>query len=604
MSWNPFRRRDNSIGLLNQVLNAATSALSGRDLFSFMWRSRQHTSDSSLKLSAVFCAVNLYTGSIGSLPRTVIRISPSGKPDRQLNTADHPAVKIFLHYANPDYSADAMLGDMIYDRLLDGNYYAIREFDSQGRTFRIYHVHPSRIPRGNIYYANGTEQLATGAVARKGTLIYRIETGSTKEDANPQYMLLPREYMVHIKSDIPDKPNHRGFGIIENAGRSFNMYENSEEYGVHFYKNGHKNQTYLTTENRLAPDVLKRVESFFESHPNAAMEDAFKTRILEQGLKPVNVAIPMQQLQFIETRAFSVEDVSRWFNVPPELLHSHMGSNGSSSDVGKLIHLFIQTGLHPFISSLGRQIRNELLPLSSQLQYSFEFNLIYLFRTIINEFSQALRNFFEIGVMDRTDICKLLGMQIDPADVNNALRYVPANLMTVDHSIALRDKALLANDMMDQQIRKLTLDNDNYMSPQETMELQQTKKEEEVKPPSDSLDKSPDDQNLDKKLRVAKNAFIAVVNGLQAYERKVFDQKQSKYSDVEEFKASMSEFYTDKFTHNLTSTFNEWADILPDVSPFTTVDELIDSWLDSPANNILSSEDGHTRFLKLIGSAQ
>jgi len=135
--------------------------------------------------------------------------------------------------------------------------------------------------------------------------------------------------------------------------------------------------------------------------------------------------------------------------------------------------------------------------------------------------------------------------------------------------------------------------------------MQQTKKEEEeVKPPSDSLDKSPDDQNLDKKLRVAKNAFIAVVNGLQAYERKVFDQKQSKYSNVEEFKASMSEFYTDKFTHNLTSTFNEWADILPDVSPFATVDELIDSWLYSPVNNILSSEDGHTRFLQQIGSAQ
>ena len=238
---------------ISDVLNAATSALSGRDLYSFMFRARKHTAESSLSLSAVYCALNLYTGSIGSLPRTVNRIDvTTGKPDKKLGTADHPAVKIFLHYANPEYSADAMLRDMIYDRLMYGNYYALREFDSQGRTFRIHYIHPTRVPRGNIYYSDGTEVLSTGSPARKGTLLYRIETGNTHEDSKPEAILLPKEYIVHLQSDISDKPNHRGFGIVENAARSFNMYENSEEFGVHFYKNGHKNGTYLTTEQRVS----------------------------------------------------------------------------------------------------------------------------------------------------------------------------------------------------------------------------------------------------------------------------------------------------------------------------------------------------------------
>ena len=593
---NLFRRRRPA------VHNASTSALTGRDLFSFMWRSKQHSADSSLRLSAVYCALNLYTGSIGSLPRTVNQLDAfTGKPTKQLTTADHPAVKIFLHYANPEYTSDDMLRDMINDRILWGNYYAIREFDSQGRTFRIHYVHPSRIPRGNIFYAEGNEQLSTNEPARKGTLLYRIETGSVKEDSKPSYMLLPREFMFHVQSDIPDKPNHRGFGIIENAGRSFNMYENSEEFGVHFYKHGHKNQTYLTTEQRLAPDVLKRVESFFSENPDAAMEDAFRTRILEQNLKPINLAIPMAQLQFIETRAFSVEDVARWFNVPTALLHSHMGTAGSGDDVSKLIHLFIQTGLHPFISSLGKQIRNELLPLGSQRQYSFEFNLIYLFRTIINEFSQALRNFFEIGVMDRTEIANLLGMQIDPQDKNNALRYVPANLMTVEHSIALRDKALLANDLLAESIRKATLDNDNYMSPKETAELNKPAAPPDGSEP-DSQDQSPDDHNLDKKIRVAKNAFNAVVTGLQAYERKVYDQKREKYSDDTEFVASMIDFYDGKFKETLTNSFREWEPILSDVSPFATVADLTTSWLDA-TNCLTTNIDGHTSFLQQIGKA-
>jgi len=590
--FNLFRKK--SPFTLKDVLNVATSALTGRDLYSFMWRSKRHNVDSSLSLSAVFCALNLYTGSISSLPRTVYRIDVnSGKPDRQLRTDEHPAVKIFLHYANPNYSADQMIVDIVNDRLMWGNYYALREFDSQNRTFRIHYIHPSRIPRGNIFYAEGTELLSTNRQASRGELIYRIETGNTKEDSNPSALLLPREYMFHIQSGIPDKANHRGYGIVENSQRSFNMYENSEEYGVHFFKTGHKSQTFLSTEQRLAPDVLRRIEGIFEENPNQAMAEAFKTRVLEQGLKPINTAIPLEQLQFIQTRAFSVEDIARWFNVPVGLLHSHMGGGKeASSDLSQLIHLFIQTGLHPMLNSIGKQIRNELIPLGNQLQYNFEFNLIYLFRTIINEFSQALRNFFEIGVMDRTAIANLLGMSIDPSDDNNTLRYVPVNLMTVDHSIALRDKALMANDLLSEQIRSAKLANDHFVPPDQQGDSS------DAEPESDSQDNSPDNPNIDKRLRVAKNSFRAVIKGLQDYEFKVFNQKKEKYSDAAELKTSMALFH-EKFRDTITNAVCEYESFITEVSPFTSVSDVLNTWFSSQYC-LTDNAEGHSHFLELL----
>jgi len=77
------------------------------------------------------------------------------------------------------------------------------------------------------------------------------------------------------------------------------LYEASEEFGRSFYTKGIATQMFLTTDNRLAPEVLKRIESNFLEDPNAPLEAIFKTRILEQGLKPVHMGIPFQHLQFI-----------------------------------------------------------------------------------------------------------------------------------------------------------------------------------------------------------------------------------------------------------------------------------------------------------------
>lgn len=578
---------------LSSVLNAATSALTGKDLFGFMWRSKQHSTDTSLSLSAVYCAVNLYTGAIGSLPRTVYKLNSEGIVDKQLNTSDHPAVKIFLHYANPNYTADDFIVDITNDMLFDGNYYALREFDSQARTLRVHYIHPSRIPRGNIFRATGKEKLSTGNIAITGELLYRIETGDRAKESDPEYMLLPKNMIVHLKGNIPDKANNRSFGIIEKAARSFSMYENSEEFGVHFFKHGHKNQTFLTTDQRLTADVIKRVEGFFESNPNSAIEDAFKTRILELGLKPINAAIPLAQLQFIETRAFSVEDVGRWFSVPPLLLHSNMGNTGGVTDVVQLMHLFIQTGLHPLINRIRNQLKSELLPLSSQIQYSFEFNLIYLFRTVINEFSQALRNFFEIGVMDRTEIANLLGMKVNPKDKNNTLRYVPTNLMTVEHSLALRDKAKLSNNLLEEQIKTAELDNENYTSPADLLKA----KSEADKP--DPQDKSPDQPNIDKKIRTAKNALLATLVGLQNYEIKVLNQKLAKSKEPKDLINSIKEFYTnDKFLGTLTNGLHEWEEHIKEWLPFESLNDLINEWHIHSIHNLTLSDDPVENVIK------
>lgn len=592
MAWFDFGKKkpntDNTESMINAleriVSNAATSALSGLDLFKFMRRERNYsTIERGLQLSAVFCALNLYSSSVSTLPRNVMAVDTiTGEATNKVASVEgrHPAVRIFLAYANRSLSSDDMMTMISNDLLIDGNFYALREFDSQNRTFNIHYIHPSRIPKGNIYYSTGKEKFDDGKIIGEGELVYRIETGTSTSTNKPKALLVTRDQIVHLKSAIFDAEYNRGVGIIENAQRSFSFAENTEVYGSKFYEKGTNSQTFLSTEQTLGSGVIKELEGFFAKNPNAPLEEAFKTRIIDRGLKPINVTIPLGQLQFIETKAFAVEDIARWFAIPPELLHSRMGASSSSMDMAELVNNYIQWGIGPFITRIGNQLRDELLPISSRLSYSFEFERIYLYRTVINEFSQAIRNLFEIGVLNRMQIGKLIGIHVDPKDKQNRQLYVPTNLMTVQHGMALEQKAETANELIAEQVRKAKLDNENYTSPKDMLTLksqQSTAANPDSKLLSDSSDKSPDQQNEDKKIRTAKNAFNAVVLGLENYRLKVVNQKSEKLTG-DDLTNSISEFERDKFLPLVATTMEVWCEILSEVSNYKYANEVASNW--------------------------
>jgi HK97 family phage portal protein len=578
--FNRAKERSFYRDLVETVVNASSSALSGKDLFSFMRRERQYnTLNKGLQLSAVYCALEMYSASVSTLPRNVLSVDPAtGEAKKKVTSVEgyHPAVRIFLHYANREFTSDDMMSFISNDLKIDGNFYALREFDSQGRTLNLRYIHPSRIPRGNIFFSDGKEVDSDNQPIPAGTLLYRIMTGSVASTDIPKSITVTRDMILHLKGPIPDPEYNRSSGIIENAARSFGFAENTEIYGSKFYEKGTNSQTFLSTESTLGNTVIKELETFFENNPDAPLEKAFKTRILDRGLKPINVAIPLGQLQFIETKAFSVEDIARWFNIPPELLHLRMGAKTSSSDTENLVNMFIQWGIGPHITRIANQLKHELLPLASQNSFQFEFERIYLYRTVINEFSQAIRNLFEIGVLNRMQIGKLIGIHVDPKDKQNKQLYVPTNLMTVQHGMALEAKAETANLLLEEQVKKAKLDNENYTSPKDMLTLK-TQQADPAKDVPDSQDKSPDQQNEDKKIRTAKAALNAVLIGLDDYRDKVFNQKAERLTG-EELYTSMNTWIEEKFNPTLKTTLTVWDEVLNELTGFDGVDDIIKNW--------------------------
>ena len=562
------------------VQNSAT--MTWQNLIGIMNHETYYTdaSKSALKLTAVKCALETYSGLLMGLPRRMYGVDPdTDTPTRIVSTTSHPASRLFSHYFNPELDSDRAFSMIVYDVLMDGNCYFLREFDLQGRTSRLSYIHPSRIPVTNIRRANGSEKLFDGRTATPGEIIYVINTGESSRDTNTQAIIVPKDYICHFSNKLYDAEHFRGQGFVINSSRSVQLYEASEEFGRSFYTKGIATQMFLTTDNRLAPEVLKRIESNFLEDPNAPLEAIFKTRILEQGLKPVHMGIPFQHLQFIETRAFSVEDVARGFNIPPSLLHSYMGTKAGDVDLAQAMALFVQTGIGPFLDHLCIQFRNELLPLTSRRLFRFDFERIYLYRNVIDKFTGSLRNLMEIGVLNRAETRQLLGFFIDPRDAAADPRYVPVNLMTVEHSLLLEDQARIANETAESNLEMLALQKEQQRQTNSGMVEPVKTPEAPGATTQKDMDNSPSKDNIDKRLRKANNqiqtAYQNVINGLKQYEARVLDQKKQTRKD--DYDAAVAEFYaTDgKFANMLREQLLPWQDVVENFN----CQSLIDSWL-------------------------
>lgn len=600
--WKKKPRVDTAsiVNRLEDMVHNAVGRLSWHDIFGNFKESELRGDKSQLGLSAVYCALNMYLGAVIGLPRLTQRLDPAtGLPLRYVKTTEHPAARIWNHYANDDMDSDELLKRIIYDMLYaDGNFYALPEYDQMGRISRCHYIHPTRVPRGNIRRSEGHEVLTIrGGVRRaiKGELIYLVMSGDTTDEA----VMLSARDIIHLKGPIPDSEYHRSMGILENNARSAGLYDSAEQMGEQFYRKGATNQMFLSTESKLDPKFQKEMEELFngEGVRGRSLEDLFTTRILSNGLKPVHVGMTPEVMKFIETRAFSVEDVARWFSIPPSLLHSVMGTGGSE-DSDKAMVLWIQTGLGNLLSNIERQFRNNFLPRASQTTFSFVFYRLHLYKTVINEFSQAIRNFFEIGALDRLAIADLIGIHLDPSDKSNTQRYVPANIITTNHSASLEKKAKTSLDVMDQQLIKMQQDleqsAESFKTSQEIAKnppestSDDTPKEPSSDVPNPAEDKPPSEDNSDKKTRptvprldnVARTALYNVIKGLHDFETKVLKQKKESRPNLKE---AMNEWYP-KLKVTIRTAISPWNTVLETMREELLlregheVEDFVDNW--------------------------
>jgi len=360
------------------------------------------TEDDMLKVSAVYACVNLISNTLASLPLpTYRRKDPRGKE----RARDHYLYDILQYEPNPEMTSFDFRKTMQGQLELFGNAYANIVYDGAGRVKELWPIPSVYVrPRRN---------------ASKQLLVYDVFV----PDDTPRTLLSYE--MFHL----------RGFGDglfgyppLQYAREIAALALAAEEYGSEFFAHGAVASGIVELPGKLSEQALKNFqESFREKYEG--LGNRHRILFLEQGLKFHQTTIQNDNAQFLETRKYQVEEVARFFGVPPHKIASLDRSTFSNIEHQSIE--FVQDCIRPRAVNWEQQIRRQLLGPEGKKRYYVEHVLDGLLRGDVQSRAQYYRTGRNDGWLSANDIRELENMNPIPEEEGGDAYLINGNMMPI-----------------------------------------------------------------------------------------------------------------------------------------------------------------------------
>lgn len=331
---------------------------------------------SVLSLSAAWACINLLAGTIGSLPLMVYRNDGAGN---RVVAKDHPLYRVLHDSPNYDQTAlDFWEGGQVALEVR-GNLCARIERNAG----RVVALHPIANP--------------TVTRQQNGALRYRwTENGKSYDE--------PQENVFHV----------RGFGGSPLGGLSTLSY-GRQVFGLSLavdnaaqttFANGVRPSLILTVPNEktLTADQRDAVEKALQEKHQGAM-NAGRPMLIEGGLTPHQVSLTPEDAQMLESRAFSVEEICRFFEVPPHMIGHTEKSTSWGTGLEEQTLRFQKFTLRRRLKRIEQAIMKQLLtPADRAAGIVVEFNLEGLLRADSKGRSEFYQKMTQIGAMTINEV--------------------------------------------------------------------------------------------------------------------------------------------------------------------------------------------------------
>ena len=365
----------------------------------------------AMKLPAVNACIEIISDSVAKMP---IYLMDSATRERQ--TA-HPALRLLTGRPTEALTAFDYHKLMESRRIAHGNAYALILRDRWGAPQELLPIGPGYMQpflddNGRLWYI-GTNP----------------RTGEFRK-------FWPAD-VLHYKAFSVD--GLEGVSYLRRGAETIEAALQAQKYEVGFYKNGAKLTGILSAETDLThaaeatlPDGTKipvkdAIRREWE-HLYTGADNAFRTAIMDFGMKYTPITASNRDAQFIENKAASIEDVGRLFNIP--LYKLGVGKQTYNSNVQAAIE-YMQRTLSPIVAAHEQEDTYKLLTTSEQAAgLQFRRNMMGELRGDWAARAVWLKTMNEIGVYSVDDICALEDLPNVPGGDRRkaSLNYVPLDL--------------------------------------------------------------------------------------------------------------------------------------------------------------------------------
>ena len=305
--------------------------------------------DSAMTVSAYWASAKLLSEAVAAMPLQALKKDGEGRTQN----SNYKLWRILNYQPNQYQTRTEFLETLMLNLVTWGNCYAKITRDAGGNVISLNPLMSSQMQV---------------EVLTDGTLVYTYQSGQTT-------IVYAASEVWHVKlfgNGIV------GLSTLSYASKSIQTSINTRDRTATLAANGGKPAGFLIIDKQLTPQQREEIRKNYSNLDVASSQDTL--RVLENGMKYEQLALSPADMQLLENRKYSVEDIARFMGVPSVLINDTSGSTTWGSGIEQIMDGFYKLNLRPYLERLESSIKKHLMPMSDWDDMDIEFNFDSLLR--------------------------------------------------------------------------------------------------------------------------------------------------------------------------------------------------------------------------------
>lgn len=352
-----------------------------------------------MKISTVFACVDAISSDIAKMPLEPYYIDAQGVKRKALNDSTYN----LLNFEPNEYMTRfTFMQALVISMLTKGNAFAYIERDNTGTAKALYYVPSDDV---TIYRNTKTRMIE----------YYRVNSSG--------FVVEPND-MIHLLNFSID--GVVGVSTLSYAGNTLGLVRNSERQALKSFSDNvsevlSTDNPHLTKEQR---DQIRK-----EWYDNMS-EGGSGLAILSGGLNYNKISINAKDAQLLESRAFNVPEICRFFRVSPVKVGDLSKSSYSTVEATNIAYL--SDTLSPYLEKIELEFRRKLYPREKKKRVKIEFDPSALLRADSTATAQLYSSLFPLGAITPNELRDKLSL---PPIEGGGTAFVMVNTMPLDIAI-------------------------------------------------------------------------------------------------------------------------------------------------------------------------
>lgn len=361
------------------------------------------TFDSAMTVSAVFACIRLLAETVSSLPLNMYKLDADGNRTLEKN---HDLIKLLKHKPNRRQTRIEFFEQLMLNLVSSGNAYVLRG------------ILGKRLVSLQVLNSGSIEP----ELLANGEMVYHWQqqdgTRKTLTEAEVWHVRLFGNGLI-------------GLSPLAHAKKAVGVALAGDEKITHLMSNGAKPTGALLAASWPNKEQRDDLRQELDGLING---DQTEIAVLGGGMKFEAMSMSPADLELLQTRRFSLEEIARVFGVPSVLINDTSASTVWGSGIDSIINGFYKFDLRPYLEKLEISIVVNLLPRTEWDMYEIEFDADAILRANLKDRVESTSKQVLSGFMTPNEARKSEGRTPKP---NGDQLLVPSNMTTIDKILAI-----------------------------------------------------------------------------------------------------------------------------------------------------------------------